>query len=91
MKLPLLQVDFYSYQAQLDKIQEEFDEFIVEEYQTDNELAECLDLITALFTFLTHSYSKDDLAKGIAKHTNKLKKRNWVFKGDIKLDIQYWD
>lgn len=88
MNMPLLKLEEYMDIKQVEKIQEEFDEYTREEIGSDAELEELLDLITAIFTKLTHENSKEKLQKAMEKHTEKLQSRGWETKGTIKIKLE---
>lgn len=54
----------------------------------ENFVEECLDVITAISTKLTHEYSTENLKENIEKHCNKLKSRGWETKGTIKIELE---
>lgn len=61
---------------------------MMEELGTDAEIEELLDLITAIFTKLTHEHSKEKLQRVVARHSKKLKSRGWETKGTIKIELE---
>lgn len=94
MKMPLLKVKNYDPINQAGKITKEYDEYMLEHLGTDKDIEESLDLITAIFTKLTHENSKEKLEKAFKKHcnklklSNKLKLRGWETKGTIKIELE---
>lgn len=88
MEMPLLKLETFDRYEQLDKIQEEFEEFSACEVLTPEDLLESLDLITATMTYITHAFDKYQIQAALTRHQQKLNERGWQYKGKIKIELE---
>ena len=92
MYMPLLKVD-YEIGRQIRKIDEEFGEFMgqkipVTKEEKEADISEALDIITAVCTYITHEYNKEELKKALIRHRQKLDSRGWKYKGNITINLE---
>jgi hypothetical protein len=85
--MPLLTIPDYHINTQRRKMCEEWNEFWAEKPHTAKELAEALDVIQVMLTYLTHEYKEDELEEGIKNHYDKLKFRGHIINNTLDIAV----
>lgn len=88
MKLPILNLDNVPLRQQINKVSEEYQEFIEAETKEER-ILEGLDLIQTIMGAILKEVDVDDLKNFAKAHYEKLIYRGWDFDGEVKLEFDF--